>query len=294
MLVKSIKELYQNLPAGVYAIGAFNVHNMEFVQGVISAAEKEKAPVILMIGEPIARYAGLAMLVEICQYAARNASIPVAITLDHGKSLAMIYQSIELGISVMYDGSDLPLEKNIAIIKEIAAEAHKKGLVVEGELGRVGGSEDEEETVKQFLTDPKIASDFVAETGVDLLAVAIGNCHGLYRGKPQLDIGRLQAIKRNVDIPIVLHGGSNLPIDQAKLAIENGINKFNISTDLKIAFAKRLKTELEYDPLPYHPPIILGPARQEVEKIARNKIRLFGSSDKALAYQVIGSEMTAG
>jgi fructose-bisphosphate aldolase, class II len=278
MLLHSLSELYGMLPEGRFAIGAFNVHNMEYTQAVISAAESENAPVILMIGEPIVHFAGLEMLTNICQFAARNCRVPVVITLDHGKSREIIKKSLKLGLSIMFDGSDLPFEENLRITKEIVAEARKVGVSVEGEVGVVGGSEDNEQDTDILKTKPEIAEKFAKETGVDALAVAIGNCHGLYKGKPDLDIPRLKLIKKMVDIPLVLHGGSDLPLNQAKKAIAAGIKKFNIGTDLKYAFARSLKSTINREPMPFNPPEILAPAREAVIEIVRNKIKLFGSS----------------
>jgi len=278
MLLHSLSDLYKMLPEGKYAIGAFNVHNMEYTQAVIEAAEIEEAPVILMIGEAIVPFADLEMLTNICQFAARNSKVPVLVTLDHGKSVNIIKQSIDLGLSVMFDGSLLPFDENVRITKEIVKEARKNGVSVEGELGVIGGAEDGIKYDRILKTEPETAAKFVEETGVDALAVAIGNCHGLYKGKPDLDIPRLKQIEKMIDIPLVLHGGSDLPVDQAKKAIMAGIKKFNIGTDLKYAFASSLKETLSKEPMTFNPPEILTPAREAVTKVTRSKIQLFGSS----------------
>ncbi|MDI6870185.1 MAG: class II fructose-bisphosphate aldolase family protein [Bacillota bacterium] len=281
MIVPSLKDLYNSLPAGHYAVGAFNVHNMEYVQAVIKAAEAENAPVILMIGEAMIPFAGLDMLATICLFAAEQTPVPVAVALDHGHSFANLERCVELGISIMFDGSHLPLEENIRLTRKFARMAHAAGVSIEGELGSVGGAEDGEAGKEVNLTDPRTAARFVEETGVDALAVAIGNCHGFYSGTPSLDLVRLERIRELVHIPLVLHGGSDLPEALSREAIARGIRKFNVGTDLKYAFSSTLKRLLTQEPMPYQPPALLGPARDAVTEVVRHKIRLFGSTGLA-------------
>ncbi len=282
MSLYNTSELYEKLPEGKYAVGAFNVHNMEYTQAAVSAAEENKAPVILMIGEPIIPFAGHEMLANICKFAAKKAKVPVVVALDHGKDLNTIFKSIDLGLSVMFDGSDLPFKENIKKTKKVVERAHEAGVSVEGEIGVIGGSEDGEKVDEVLLTDPQAALTFVEETGVDALAVAIGSCHGIYQGEPNLDINRLKEIKKLIDIPLVLHGGSDLPVDQSKKAITEGIKKFNIGTDLKYSFANKLKELLNREPMPFHPPEVMGPTREAVKETVCEKIQLFGSDNKAL------------
>ena len=278
MALYSLAELYHGLSSPPFAIGAFNVHNMEFTQAVITAAELEEAPVILMIGEAMVPFAGLDMLSAICQFAARNTKIPVAVTLDHGKSLDLVERSIRLGMSIMFDGSQLPFEENIRLTRELAQKAHRANVSIEGELGHVGGSEDGEAVSAALMTDPQLAVRFVEETEVDALAIAIGNCHGLYQSTPQLDLRRLQDIAEIVETPLVLHGGSDLPAEQVRQAINLGIRKFNVGTDLKYTFMRSLKTVLDQEPMPIQPPAVFGAAREAVVNVVREKIRLSGSS----------------
>jgi len=278
MSLYSVSELYKGLPRGKYALAAFNVHNMEYTQAVIRAAEKEDAPVILMIGEPIIAFAGLKMLTTICKFTAHNTRIPVAITLDHGKKMDIIDESIKLGLNVMFDGSLLPFEENTKLTREVVEKAHRSGVSVEGELGSIAGVEDEKEIKTSTMTDPKMAKIFVEETKVDILAISIGNRHGLYRAKPELDLQRLARINKLVSVPLVLHGGSDLPEDQTRKAIELGIKKYNIGTDLKNVFAVTLKRIINQEPMPFQPPDILGVAREAVFEVACKKIRLMGSS----------------
>ena len=286
MSLKTTKELFDAIPAGrKCAVGAFNVHNMEYTQGVISAAEAENAPVILMIGEPMIPFAGLDMLTTICRHAAESASVPVAIALDHGKSEEHINRFIELGLSVMVDASHYSFEENICITGDVVRRAHARGLSVEGELGSLAGSEDGEEEMQELMTDPAMAEEFAARTGVDILAVSIGNVHGLYSGTPRIDVDRLIEIRKRVSIPVVMHGGSDLPVEVSKSVIEAGVRKFNVGTDLKYAFSRTLKETMMIEPMPFQPPHVLAPARSAVETITREKIRLFGSTGLASLYK---------
>ena len=283
----SPSELFHMFPEEEYAIGAFNVHNMEYTQAVIKAAEIEKAPVILMIGEAMLPFAGLEMLAHICKFAAQNSKVPVAVTLDHGKSLDNIKKSIELGLSVMFDGSGLSFEKNVELTRSVVEMAHRKGVSVEGELGCIGGSEDGEEARLSGMTEPKLAARFVELTGVDALAVSIGNAHGFYKSKPSLDFERLAKIKELVKVPLVMHGGSDLPDEQAKRVIELGMKKFNVGTELKQVYSETLKQTLNQHPMPIQPPTVLEPAREAVTTLVRRKIKLFGSEGMAANYMEI-------
>ncbi|MEZ4358181.1 MAG: class II fructose-bisphosphate aldolase [Eubacteriales bacterium] len=279
------KQLYDNIPKDVKcAIGAFNVHDMEYTQAVIRAAEEENAPVILMLGEPMLAFANLDMLANITLFAAKNSTVPIAVTLDHGTKKENINRCIELGISVMCDCSHYEYKENIALTKEYTKKAHLAGVSVEAELGNIGGANGDE-VLPENMTDPLRAKEFVEETGIDALAIAIGNCHGFYKNPPKLDIERLIKIKELVDIPLVLHGGSDLPLNMSNAAIDAGIRKFNIGTDLKCAYALAIKKELLKDPMPIQPPQILGPARDAVLKVTKQKIRLFRSNGIAKYYK---------
>ncbi len=195
--------------------------------------------------------------------------------LDHGKDLDLIDQAIELGISVMFDGSSLPFEENIATTKAIVEKAHAKGVSVEGEIGCLGQSEEGDETYTENLTTPEQARAFVDCTGVDVLAVAVGNAHGFYEGEQKIDVERIKAIRELVpEKPIVMHGGSDMDPDVARKAIEAGIRKFNIATDLKYAYAKKMKEVLDEE-LHLAPPKIFGPVKSAVEDVTVDKINLF-------------------
>lgn len=274
------KELYDLVKDKKMAIGAFNVHNMEYTQAVIQAAESENMPVILMLGEPILEFADLEMLSTITLFAAKNAKVPVAVTLDHGKKMSNILRCIELGISVMVDGSDLPYNENVEFTRRVVELAHKRGLSVEGELGSLSGIEDDEATYNERLTDPDLAKDFVEKTGIDALAVSIGNQHGKYLRKPRIDFSRLIDIRNKVNVALVMHGGSDLPEEVSIRSINEGIKKFNIGTDLKYAMSYSLKESLSRDPMPFQPHQILAEARNAIKKVAIEKIRLFKNSQE--------------
>ncbi len=274
MALVTPKELYELVKDKKMAIGAFNVHNMEYTQAVIQAAEAENMPVILMLGEPVLEFAGLEMLANITLFAARNAKVPVAVTLDHGKKMANILKCIDLGISVMVDGSDLPYNENIEFTRKVVELAHAKGLSVEGELGSLSGIEDDEESINERLTDPDQALDFVKKTGVDALAISIGNQHGKYLTPPKIDFERLIQIYKKVNTPLVMHGGSDLSEEISIRLVNEGMKKFNIGTDLKYAMSYSLRESLNKEPMPFQPHHILAEARNAIRKVAIEKIRL--------------------
>ena len=263
--------LYKMIPKNKRcAIGAFN---MEYTQAVVKAAESENTPVILMLGEPVLKFAGLDMLADIALHAVRNSRIPMAVTLDHGKKMENIERCIELGISVMVDGSHMSYDENIRFTREIVKIAHSSGLSVEAELGSLAGIEDVNEETTEHLTDPLAAKGFVEATGIDALAIAIGNCHGKYEKPPVLDFERLDRIYELVSVPLVLHGGSDLPPDMVSTSINKGIKKFNVGTDLKTAFCESLKRTLNKNPMPFQPQDTLGPAREDVFEVVVQKIK---------------------
>lgn len=258
------------------AIGAFNVHNMDYTQAVVRAAEMENAPVILMLGEPILKYANLDMLSTIALFAAKQSTQEIAVALDHGKTPEIIERSIELGLSIMVDGSRFPYEENIRFTKYYVDMAHAKGLSVEGELGSLSGIEDvEDETASEHLTDPRMVEDFVKRTGVDCLAIAIGNTHGKYLRPPVLDFERLKKIHKAVSVPLVMHGGSDLPPEMSRTAINEGIRKFNIGTDLKYAMCTAMRDTLSQDPMPFQPQDTFGTSQKAVTEVTVKKIHLF-------------------
>lgn len=269
-----------------FSVPAFNVHNMEYTKGVIEAAEEMNSPVILMLGEAIFPFAGRDTLMNITKFAAVNAKVPVAVALDHGKNMDNVQRMAQNGICIMYDGSDKDFEENIRLTKEAADIAHSYNVSIEGELGALLGCEDGEEAYHMHMTSPEKAREFVERTGIDILAVSIGNVHGLYHGKADIDIDRLIAISNQVDIPIVMHGGSDLPDEISKKAIVNGISKFNVGTDLKIAFSKALHKALSQTPMPIQPKDTLGLGIAAVKETAIKKIKMMGSEGKASLYNI--------
>lgn len=284
MALVTVKELLDQAEAGGYAVGAFNCNNMEIIQAIINAAEAEKSPVIVQASQGAIKYAGLEYIVAMTKIAAEKASVPVALHLDHGTSFEQCMQCIRQGFtSVMIDGSSLPLEENIALTNKVLEAARAVGVSVEAELGRIGGTEDDisVDEWEASMTDPEEAKYFVEKTGVDSLAVAIGTAHGPYKGTPKLDFQRLEKIKSLVNIPIVLHGSSGVPDEAIKEAIRLGVRKVNIDTNLREAFVARVREVLAEKPNEIDPRKVLGPAREAMSEVIREKIRLFGSANKA-------------
>jgi len=280
----SVAELLQKAEAGGYAVGAFNANNMEIAQAIVEAAVAERAPVIIQASQGAISYAGLDYIVALATVAASKADVPVALHLDHGTDLKQVEQCINGGFSsVMYDGSKLPLEENIAVTRRVIEMARPRGISVEAELGKIMGTEDDISVDEReaLFTDPDEAEYFVRQTGVDSLAVAIGTAHGQYKGEPKLDFERLKKIREKTRIPIVLHGSSGVPDDAIREAIALGVRKINIDTNIREAFVWTMRQELEKNPKEIDPRKILGPARRAATEIIREKIRLFGSSGKA-------------
>ncbi len=284
MALVSVTSMLQRAEAEGYAVGAFNINNLEFVQGVVEAAEEERSPVILQASEGAIKYVGLEYSVAIARVAAEMVTVPVAIHLDHGSSFAQAMQCIRAGFSsVMVDGSKYPLAENIALTKRVVEAGHAVGVSVEGELGKITGTEDHVfvSEAESLFTDPDEAEQFVRETGVDSLAVAIGSAHGHYKLAPKLDFERLAEIRRRVGIPIVLHGGSGIPDDSVRQAITLGVRKVNINTDNMQAFTDKMREVLAAKPDVFDPRKVLGPAKAAMKEIIRQKIRVFGCNGRA-------------
>lgn len=267
-----------------FAVGAFNLNNMEFLQAIAEAAEEEDSPVILQVSQGAARYAGLPNIVAMARAATEERRVPAALHLDHGTSFDMVVKCIQAGFSsVMIDGSKLPLDQNAELVSRVVSVARPAGVSVEAELGRILGTEDEITVTDReaTFTDPHEAARFVELTGVDSLAVAVGSAHGLYRGEPELDFQRLQEIALRVDIPLVLHGASGIPDEAVKKAVALGISKVNIDTELRIAFVSSLRDFLLEHPREFDPRKVLGPSRDAVKLVVKGKMSLFGCSGKA-------------
>lgn len=284
MPLVNMKTLLTAAEEGGYAVGAFNCNNMEIVQAIIQAATEEHAPVIVQASQGAIKYAGLSYITALTRVAAEEAQVPVALHLDHGTSFDQVMRCIRDGFtSVMIDGSKLPLAENIALTRRVLDVARAVGVTVEAELGKIGGTEDDITVTEReaLMTDPEEARQFVAETGVDALAIAIGTAHGRYKGEPKLDFDRLRRVRELVQVPIVLHGSSGVPDEAIRTAIQLGVRKVNIDTNIREAFVKGVREALAANPDEIDPRKILGPAREEMTAIVREKIRVFGSSGKA-------------
>lgn len=283
MPLVTVKELLDDAKKRNYAVGAFNCNNMEIVQAIVKAAETENSPVIIQASQGAIKYAGLEYIVALVTLAAKNTKVPVALHLDHGTSFDQVIQCIRYGFtSVMIDGSKYSLEENIALTKKVVEIAKAVGVSTEAELGKIGGTEDDISVSDKeaMLTNPDDVKYFAEQTGVDALAVAIGTAHGQYKFEPKLDFDRLAVIRDLVDIPIVLHGSSGVPDKDVQKAISLGVRKVNIDTNIREAFVKGVR-EAVRDPKEIDPRKLLGPARDEMTAIVREKIRVFGSNNKA-------------
>lgn len=265
-----------------YAVGLFNAVNLEMARGIIAAAEEAGSPVIMGTAEVLFPYGPLEELSYYLLPMAKKAGVPVVIHLDHGLKKKTCQKALELGFSsIMYDCSTDSYEENVRKMKEMAEIAHSYGATIEGELGHVGNNEDGEDmqNPSRYFTDPKLAKDFVEKTGVDALAIAVGNAHGAYKLPPKLDFSRIQAIASAVDVPLVLHGGSGLTDDDFRKAVSLGISKVNIFTDINVAAARAAaKASSEADKgITEMIPFVVDAVKQETMK----KMTLFGCNGKA-------------
>ncbi len=284
MPMVSMAQLLAKAEEGKYAVGAFNCNNMEIVQAIIAAATQEEAPVIVQASQGAIKYAGLDYIVAMTRLAAANSPVPVALHLDHGTSFEQCMQCIRSGFtSVMIDGSKNSLEENITLSRRVFDVCRATGVSIESELGKIGGTEDDikVEDWDALFTDPEEAEYFVKAVPVDALAIAIGTAHGQYKGEPKLDLDRLAEIRKRVRIPIVLHGSSGVPDDAIRAAVERGVRKINIDTNVREAFMSGVKEALAKDPNQIDPRKVLGPAKERMIELVREKIRLFGSSHQA-------------
>lgn len=283
MPLVTTKQLLLDAKKNHYAIGAFNVENMEMVQAVVAAAEELKSPVILQTTPSTVKYADVAYFYANVSVAAQKASVPVVMHLDHGNSFDLAMRAFRVGYtSIMIDGSHEEFKENIAVTKSVVDACHAANVPVEAELGKVGGKEDDLVAGDQNpYTDPQEAVKFVNATGVDSLAVAIGTAHGVYKGEPKLDVNRLSEIKDVVSIPLVLHGTSGVPDDVVKECIRRGICKVNYATDLRIAFTKGVKSVLESHPETIDPKKYNAAGREEVKQYVMQKMKVCGSVNRA-------------
>ena len=278
MLVKS-KELLLDAQRNKYAVGAFNVENMEMVLAVLNAAEETKSPVIMQTTPGTVKYAGADMYFANIRAAARRTKIPVACHLDHGNTLAIAVQALHAGYtSIMIDGSKLPFEENIALTKTVTEICHAVNIPVEAELGRVGGKEDGlDNSGDNPYTDPDEAAIFVERTGCDSLAVAVGTAHGVYKGTPHVNFDVLAKIHEVVNIPLVLHGTSGVPDDQVIRCVSMGMCKVNYATDLRIAYTYGVKRYMKENPGVFDPKKYGTYGMEEVKRYVKERMQVIGS-----------------
>lgn len=277
----SLKTILKKAQQERYAVGAFNVENMEMIQAVISTAEELKAPVILQTTPSTLKYASPELFFANAHALASRATIPVAMHLDHGNSFEIVTRAFRAGYtSVMIDGSAYSLQDNIAITQKTVQLCRPSGVSVEAEIGCIGGKEDSL-VAENIYTSTEDAVCFVKETQIDALAVAIGTAHGVYKSEPQIDIERLKEIHKAVDTPLVLHGTSGVADEIVKKCIKNGICKVNYATDLRIAFTKGVMSVLQKDSGVYDPKKYNSAARKMVKEYVMGKMMVCGCADKA-------------
>lgn len=287
MPLVSMKEMLEKAKAEGYAVGQFNLNNLEFTQAILQAAEEEKSPLICGVSEGAARYmGGFKVVVEMVKALMEEykITVPVAIHLDHGSSFEKCVQAIHAGFtSVMIDGSHLPLEENIQLTKRVVDVAHAVGVSVEAELGRIGGQEDDlnVEDAESMYAIPSECEELVRRTGVDCFAPALGSVHGPYKGEPKLGFDRMEEIMKLTGVPLVLHGGTGIPTKDIQRAISLGTAKINVNTENQMAMTRVVREILDEKPELYDPRKYLGPARDAIKETVKAKIREFGSSNKA-------------
>jgi fructose-bisphosphate aldolase class II len=278
MALVKMKHILEEAEEGNYGVGAFSVANMEMVMGAIKAAEELRSPLILQIAEVRLNHSPLHMIGPLMVAAAKEANVPVAVHFDHGMTTEKMKQALDIGFSsVMYDGSHHPLFENISKTKAVMELAKQYGATVEAEIGRVGGSEDGSEDIDILLTSVDEAKRFSEETKVDALAIAIGNAHGMYKGNPNLRIDRLKAIHQEVNIPLVLHGGSGISPDDFRTCIQSGIRKINVATATFHRVVETINEAKPYsDYFGLHQDVVMA-AYENV----KHHMNIFGSCGKA-------------
>lgn len=287
MPLVSMREMLHTAKENKYAVGQFNINNLEYIQAILEAAEEEKSPVILGVSEGAARYMGgfkvaVAMVEALME--TKEITVPVAIHLDHGSSFEKCAEAIHAGFtSVMIDGSHLPLEENIAVTQKVVELAHLHGVSVEAELGRIGGQEDDlvVDDAEAMYAIPSECETLVKETNVDCFAPALGSVHGPYKGEPNLGFDRMEEVMKLTGIPLVLHGGTGIPLKDIQRAISLGTAKINVNTENQIMQTKKIREVLAEDAEVYDPRKYLGPSRDAIKETVIGKMREFGSSQKA-------------
>lgn len=283
----SMKEMLEIAKEKKYAVGQFNINNLEYAQAILDAAEEEQSPVILGVSEGAARYMGgfkvvVAMTKALMEE--NGTTVPVAMHLDHGSSFEKCAEAIHAGFSsVMIDGSHLPLEENIALTKKVVELAHIHGISVEAELGRIGGQEDDlvVDDAEAMYAIPSECDQLVRETNVDCFAPALGSVHGPYKGEPNLGFDRMEEVMELTGVPLVLHGGTGIPLKDIQRAISLGTAKINVNTENQIQQTKAIRDILNDDQEVYDPRKYMGPGREAIKETVISKMREFGSSNQA-------------
>jgi fructose-bisphosphate aldolase, class II len=287
-MITSVKEILSKAREGGYAVGAFNTVNLETTRAIVEAAQELRSPVIIQITEKTMEYAGGRLIYNLIKNDAEfyAPEIPVGMHLDHGKSFEFIQRAVAIGLtSVMYDGSRKKYADNLEITKKVVAYCHEKGVDVQGEMGSVpylGEYELSDVDWEKYMTDPGQAQSFVKETGVDALAVAIGNAHDFFKEREKPDFDRLEMINKNCNIPLILHGASDWENGRVNEAIQRGVACFNVDTAVRLAFINNLIKSLRgQGNVSFDIRKLLGEARDEVKEVVKKKIKIFGSDGKA-------------
>lgn len=284
MPLVSMNEFLPKAKANKFAVGQFNMNNLEFAQAITDAAIEEKSPFIFGVSEGALKYMGMEYTVAIAEAAAKKSGLPIALHLDHGSSFEVAMACIRAGFSsVMFDGSHYSFEENIRLTKEVVKAAHAMGVSVEGELGTIGGVEDDisVDEAHAALAKPEEAIRFYEETGVDCLAIAVGTAHGMYKGEIKIHFDIIKEVVAKIPVPVVLHGGSGVPDDMIREAILAGAGKINVNTENQVACTQAIRDVLAKDSKVYDPRKYLTPARNAMKAVVQEKIRLFGSSNQA-------------
>ena len=284
MRLVSMNEFLPQAKANQYAVGQFNMNNLEFAQAIMEAAIQLKSPVIYGVSEGALKYMGIEFTVAIAEAAAKKSGLPIALHLDHGSSFEVAMKCIRAGFSsVMFDGSHYSFEENIRLTKEVVKAAHAMGVSVEGELGTIGGVEDDLSVDEKdaSLAKPEEAIRFYEETGVDCIAIAVGTAHGMYAGEPKIRFDIIEKVASAIPVPVVLHGGSGVPDEMIRKSILSGVGKINVNTENQVACTETIRSVLAKDAKVFDPRKYLTPARQAMVDVVKSKIELFGSAGKA-------------
>lgn len=284
MALVSMNEFLPLAKQKKFAVGQFNMNNLEFAQAIVQAAMEENSPFIFGVSEGALKYMGLEFTVAIAQAAAKMSGLPIALHLDHGSSFEVAMKCIRGGFSsVMFDGSHYGFEENVRLTKEVVKAARAMGVSVEGELGTIGGVEDDLSVDEKDanLANPEEAIRFYELTGVDCLAIAVGTAHGMYAGDPDIKFDIIKAVASAIPVPVVLHGGSGVPDEMIAQAIAAGVGKINVNTENQVACTQTIRDVLNKDAKVFDPRKYLTPARQAMTDVVRTKIKLFGSSNQA-------------